>query len=426
MVKFHAVYKLDENDYHDVKLLCRYNKGMKFLRWLAPAIFLLLLACQPQSPTVVTILDGGKARTVTTNERVPAVIMTQAGIIFSPQDAVLFNGNRVPLDQPLPSAKTHTLQIRRAVTITVNGQTIQTAARTVGEALTGTGAQLYAADQLDPPADTPITNAMAITYTPSQELIVTADGKQIRIRSSARTVGEALAEAGIPLLGLDSSQPSENEALPQDGHIRVVRVSESVMLAQKSVPFNSQFVSSADVELDHQEVLQPGQPGLAVSRTRIRYEDGKQVSRVTESETVVRPPKDRIVGYGTKVVVHTATVDGVQIQYWRAVQMFTTAYSPCNSAADRCYPGTSSGKPVQKGVVAVKYSWYLNMQGQALYIPGYGFATIEDVCGGCVGKPWVDLGYTDAQYAQEGDQWGKWVTVYFLVPVPPNVYYVLE
>lgn len=401
---------------------------MKSLRWLAPTIFLFLLACQPQTPTTVNILDGEQVHTLTTTERVPATLMAQAGVILAPADQVLLNGYAVPLEKLLPSAKTYTLQIRRAVTITANSQQIQTVAQTVGEALMESGAQIYAADKIDPPADTLITNALTIIYTPSQELTVTVDGKQIRIRSAARTVGEALAEAGIPLLGLDVSQPSENEALPQDGQIRVVRVSESLVLAQKPIPFNSDFRSSADVELDHQDVLQPGQPGLAVSRTRIRYEDGTEVSRITESETVVRPPKDRVVGYGTKVVVHTAMVDGVQIKYWRAVQMFTTAYSPCNSAGEsgQCYSGTSSGKPVQKGVVAVKYSWYLNMQGQALYIPGYGYATIEDVCGGCVGKPWVDLGYTDAQYAQEGDQWGKYVTVYFLAPPPPNILYVLE
>lgn len=400
--------------------------GMKNLRWLVPSIFLFLLACQPQPPAAVTILDGSQTRTLITDARVPAAIMAQAGIVLAPKDMVLFNGRAVPLDQPLPFAKTYTLQIRRAVTITINGQTIQSAARTVGEALTEAGTQLYAADQLDPPADTIITNSMTLTYAPARELTVTADARQMKIRSSAQTVGGALAEAGIPLLGLDSSQPSENEALPLDGRIRIVRVSESVVLAQKSIPFNSQFISSADVELDRQEVLQPGQAGLAVSRVRIRYEDGKEVSRITESETVVRPPKDRVVGYGTKAVVRTTSVDGAQIQYWRVVQMFATAYSPCNSAADRCYPGTSSGKPVQKGVVAVKYSWYLNMQGQALYIPGYGFATIEDVGGGIPGKLWIDLGYTDAQFAQEGGQWGKWVTVYFLAPVPANIYYVLE
>jgi 3D (Asp-Asp-Asp) domain-containing protein len=289
------------------------------------------------------------------------------------------------------------------------------------------GAQFYTIDQINPPADTLVANGMKVTYTPSMELTVTADGKQIHIRSAEQTVGSALAEAGIPLIGLDYSQPSEGEALPSDGQIRLVRVSESVLLAQKSLPFKSDFQASADVELDHQEVLQPGQTGLVVSRTRIRYEDGKEVSRQTESETVVRPPKDRIVAYGTKAVVNTAVVDGIPIQYWRAVQMFVTAYSPCNSGEPgKCYSGTSSGVPVQQGVVAVRYSWYLNMEGQALYIPGYGRATIGDVCGGCVGKPWIDLGYSDAECSQSCDQWGKWVTVYFLAPVPPNIIYVLQ
>lgn len=391
-----------------------------------PAALFVLLACQPGAPANITIIDDGQIHSLTTSERLPSSLLTQAGIQLTPADQVLFNGYAVPLDQTLPSARAYTLQVRRAVTLTVNGQSLQTTARAVGEALTEAGTKLYTADRLNPPADTPVRDGMTVTYTPSQELSVSADGQQIHIRSAAGTVGAALAEAGIPLLGLDTSQPSGNEALPADGQIRVTRVTESLVLAEKSIPFNSDFQASAKVELDHQEILQPGQPGLSVSRTRIRYEDGKEVSRQTESETVVRPPKDRIVGYGTKVVLHTATVNGVQIKYWRAVQMFTTAYSPCNSAADRCYPGTSSGKPVQKGVVAVKYSWYLAMQGQGLYIPGYGFATIEDVCGGCTGKPWVDLGYTDAQYAQEGSQWGKYVTVYFLAPIPSNVLYVLQ
>ena len=54
--------------------------------------------------------------------------------------------------------------------------------------------------------------------------------------------------------------------------------------------------------------------------------------------------------------------------------------------------------------------------------PGYGFATVGDVCGGCVGKPWVDLGYGDDDW----QQWSSWVTVYFLTPVPANIIYSLQ
>jgi resuscitation-promoting factor RpfB len=399
---------------------------MNHVRWMVIVGFMLLTACEPKVPITVYVLDGGQLRTVVTDNQIPTAILTQAGVILGPADRVMLNGVIIPLDQPVPSSGAYTLQILRAVSLNINGKTIQSAAQTVGEALSDTGAPMYLGDEIDPPIDTLIAGAVTVNHMPSQDLVVTADGRQLHIRSNARTVGDALADAGLPLLGLDTSQPPENEPLPKDGQIHITRVSESVILAQKSIPFNSQFISSANVELDHQDVLQPGQPGLMVSRTRIRFEDGKEVSRQTEAETVVRAPSDRVVGYGTKVVIQTATVDGVQIHYWRAIQMFTTAYSPCNSGGSQCYPGTSSGKPVQKGVTAVRYSWYLNMQGQALYIPGYGFATIEDVCGGCVGKPWIDLGYTDAQYQQEGGQWGKYVTVYFLAPAPANILDVLQ
>lgn len=159
-----------------------------------------------------------------------------------------------------------------------------------------------------------------------------------------------------------------------------------------------------------------------MQRIRIRYEDGQEISRVAEDETLVRPPQTRVLAYGTKIEVKTATVDGVQIEYWRAVPMYATSYSPCRSGTDRCYPGTASGQTLRKGMVAVRYSWYLNMQGQRLYIPGYGFATVEDVCGGCVGRPWIDLGFSDNNF----EPWHNWVTVYFLTPVPSNVVPVLE
>ena len=307
--------------------------------------------------------------------------------------------------------------MQRAVALTVNGKIIQTTAETIGEALSQAGAQLYASDQISPPIQTSITGPVAVKYIPARALTVTADGKPLQIRASSATVGNALAEAGTPLLGLDSSQPSENEALPSNGQIQVTRVSESILLSEKSIPFQTDYQQSADVELDQQKILQPGQTGLSVSRVRIVYEDGQEASRQNESETIVRAPQDQIVGYGTKVVIHSATINGVQIQYWRAMSMYATSYSPCRSGGSKCYSGTSSGQPVQKGEVAVKYSWYLTMEGQTLFIPGYGFATIEDVCGGCVGKPWVDLGYSDSDY----QDWSQTVTVYFLAPAPATI-----
>ena len=401
---------------------------MRFLHWMAIAALFSLAACQPvaAAAATITILDGDQAYAIDPGTRIPADLLIQASLILGPSDRALFNGVPVPLDQPLPEAHRSVLQLRRAMTVTIvapdGNQTLQTAAETVGQALREAGLSPYTSDRIDPTADTPITSPLTILYTPSRKLTISTQGRTIRTRSAASTVAEALAEAGIPLIGLDTSQPAENGPLPGDGNIRVARVSESLVLAQKPIPFENEYQASADVPIDQQQVLNPGRTGLTVSRVRIRYEDGKEVSRQTESETIVRQPQKRIVGYGTKVEVKTASIDGVEIRYWRAVQMYATAYSPCRSGPGQCYPSTASGKPVKKGVVALRTDLYLGMRGQSLFIPGYGYASVEDACGGCVGKPWIDLGYSDSDY----QQWGKWVTVYFLAPVPTNIYYVLE
>lgn len=381
------------------------------------SILFFLIACQPQTTQTITIIDGDQIHQFITTERVPAALMAKAGISLKPGDVVLLNGQAVAPNQAMPTIQNYTLQVRHAAAITVNGRMIQTTALTVGEALAQTGTKLYASDQIDPAIQTVISGPLKVTDLSSHAVIVMADGKSLQIRTSATTVGEALAEAGIPLMGLDASQPSETNSIPSNGQIQLTNISESILLSEKAIPFKTDYQQSDNVEIDQQQILQAGQAGLSVSRVRILYQDGQEVSRENESATVVRPPQDQIIGYGTKVVIHTATVDGVQIQYWRAIQMYATSYSPCRSAPDKCYSGTSSGMPVQKGVVAIKYSLYLALQGQRLYIPGYGFASIQDVCGGCVGKPWVDLGYSDSDY----QDWGQWVTVYFLAPAPATI-----
>lgn len=397
-------------------------------RILAFLFALLIAACQPAPLPTVRVVDGGQVITLQTEERVLSALLLQAGMTLDPQDEVLVNGKpAASLDERL-TVSPLTLQVRRAVTVTLvtpQGQRqIRTSALTVGEALQREGIQLTAADRVDPPPASPITNSpTTIHYIPARPLAITADGKTLQTASSARTVGEALAEAGIPLLGLDYSLPPSGDALPADGQIRVVRVSESIILTQKTIPFESDLVASADVPLDQTQILSPGENGLSVQRLRVRYEDGAEVSRVVEEETLVRPPKKRILAYGTKVEIKTAVVDGVTIEYWRAVQMYATSYSPCRlGVPGLCSTGTSSGKTLKKGVVALRTDLYLALRGQPLYIPGYGFATVEDACGGCVGKPWIDLGYSDDDF----EPWHGWVTVYFLTPVPAVIVYDLN
>jgi uncharacterized protein YabE (DUF348 family) len=389
---------------------------MKRLFRLAWALIFVFAACQPRT-IPVTILDGEQVISISTVKTIPAEILSAASVTLGPNDRLLFLGTATPLNVALPEAKSYTLVVRRAVTVTVvtpeGTRTLQTSAASVGQALTEAGFALYAADRLDPPAETTITGLLTVKYQPSKEFIVTVDGTQVRMRSAAATVGQALAETGIPLVGLDHAVPSETSPLPADGKIRVVRVVENVTLVQKSLPYTSRLEASPDLELDQQNVLQAGEPGLAVSRVRVRYVEGVEVSRQTESDSVVRPPQDHVVSYGTRVDTHTTTVDGITITYWRALQFYATSYHPSEGGTDIM----ASGKHLVKGLVSIDYH-YIPF-GTQMYVPGYGYAEAADT--GAISGRWIDLGYRDEDYVP----WHQWVTVYFLWPPPAVIPYTI-
>ncbi len=405
---------------------------MKSLRRLAFALMLLLAACQPNSRSV-TILDGERILRVNSSERIPLIILTQAGIAPGAGDRVLVNGMPQKLDQPIEAVGAVQLQLRRAVTLTLvtpsGERTLRSSALTVGEALREAGAPLGVYDQVHPPLETPITDSMTIRYSPARELVVAIGEETIRIRSAAGTVAGALAEAGIPLMGLDASSPGENEALPQDGQIQLTRVREVVRVELKSIPFSTETRHSPDLAFGQDEILQPGVEGIAMARTRIRYENGTEVSRQEEGQTVLREPQTRILARGTKITL-SPLGDGSGLEYWYATEMYATWYSPCNSGTGGCSYGTASGARAGFGIVAVDYSIYPYLAGMRVYIPGYGIATIGDTGGGpiiesALGVPrakWIDLGYDDNNI---GGLSG-WVTVYFLAPAPASIPYFLR
>jgi resuscitation-promoting factor RpfB len=141
------------------------------------------------------------------------------------------------------------------------------------------------------------------------------------------TVGIKLASEGRPLMGLDYSSPAEDQPVTAET-IQIQRVSDEIQLEQKVLPFVYKTIVNDQVELDQQTVTQTGEYGLSVELTRIRSVNGTEASRKTISSTTIRPPVDQILSLGTKTVVKQMAVGGSMIEYWRAVSMYATSYSP--------------------------------------------------------------------------------------------------
>jgi uncharacterized protein YabE (DUF348 family) len=366
----------------------------------------------------VSIQDQGEQITLLTAERLPANLLAEAGITLSPEDRLYADGRSIPVDQELSRSSAHSLQVRRAYPIQLtNGPeviTFDSSAATLGQALWEAGIRLRAADRLSLPAETRIEGPLEVKLKLARPVEVQSSTGQTRLYTAAETVGEALVEAGLPLQGLDYSLPAADAPLPANGGIRLVRVQEQVSLETEPLPFETVTQPVADLQIDSQQIVDPGAYGLTARRIRIRLEDGVEISRYVEAEYVAQEPKPRILGYGTKIVPLTLEVAGGELTYWRALNMYAVSYNPTSAGGTI----TRSGLPLAKGVAAVDPN-YIPL-GTQLYIPGYGQAVAADTGGGITGRM-IDLGYSDHDYVS----WHQWVTVYFLWPPPQTVAWVI-
>ena len=370
----------------------------------------------------------GEIRAIWTPEKNPRTLLTLASIHLDPGDQVWSKGFQIDLETPLQAASSHSLQVKHSTEIHLSDggevHTFSSSAPTLGDALWDEGYRLVQADRLTPPPNTPLAGeTIQARLERSQEVIIRTQGRTIHSRVIADTVGEALAQAAMSLQGLNYSRPAEGALLPADGRIRIVQVREEIILEQEPLPFGLEYQTSAEVPLDTQQVIQVGEYGILARRVRVAYEDDLEVSREVEDQWTAKQPKPRIIAYGAKIVLQTVDTPEGPLQYWRAVEAYATSYSPCRiGIPDKCSSRTASGAELRKGVIGVIRSWYNYMRGARVFIPGYGFATIEDIGGGFSDRHWVDLGYSDADWVR----WSQYVTVYFLAPVPSNILYVLE
>ncbi len=354
--------------------------------------------------------------------------LEQLALEIRPEDQLWSTGGNLSLDQPLGEAPPTTYQVRRAsrINLEIEGEhfTITSTSPTLGGALWENGIQLVNADRLNPPLETWLHGQqIEARLERSRPVTIQFMGQETTSRVVATTVGDALSASGFTLQGLDTSIPPEEAPLPADGNIRVVHYDEEILLEQENLPFGLEYRPLDSLDLDSQQVVQTGEYGILARRVRILYQDGEEVLREVEDEWVAKQPQARVIGYGTRINLRTVDTPEGPVQYYRAVQAYATSYSPCRiGIAGQCSDRTASGATLQKGMIGVIRSWYNAMRGQRVYIPGYGFATIEDIGAGVSGQHWVDLGYSDDDWVG----WAQTVTVYFLAPVPANLLYILD
>lgn len=297
----------------------------------------------------------------------------------------------------------------RTVQVTLPDRTmdITTRKETVGELLAELGITIGTADAVNFAMNEPLKEGMTVSVTRGRPVFIRADGKTRAFLSSALTVKEALAEAGVSLGPDDYTNPRPDEPVPADRYIAVVRVTFREEVVKEDIPFTTEYVKDPDLEAGLSTVRRKGQNGVADVTYMVRYEDDMEVSRKEISRTTSKEPVSQLVARGTSTEVSR---EGTVIRFVRAMEVVATAYCPCELCCGKNADGyTYTGLPAKRGVIAVDPRAI--PLGSRVYVDGYGFAVAADT-GSAIKGSRIDVCFDSHQ---EALRWGiKKVKVYIL------------
>lgn len=362
-------------------------------------------------------------------------LLAEFDVPLFPHDRVLMQNEVCESDTPLPWPQPAAtggvrallaeirrpirLSVRRAVPLTIHDGGVPlsayTSARTVGEALHDLGLVIYQGDHVVPGLSSELSPGLAVYIERSRPVVLDVGGERRYLRTRAENVDELLASEEVTVGPKDYVLPDRQQAVERDLLVSVVRVVDEYYIEEIPIPYQQRIEPNPEMDLDQRQTVNWGSEGARRKRIRVRYENEREVGRVEEEEWIARQPVDRLIQYGTKIVLRTVDTPQGPLTYWRKLRMYATSYSASTAGVPRSasyYGITRTGMKAGRGIVAVDPS-VVTLRTE-VYVPGYGKAIAGDTGGGVIGRH-IDLCFDDDAL----ELWSRWVDVYLLAPAPP-------
>jgi len=214
-------------------------------------------------------------------------------------------------------------------------------------------------------------------------------GKTETVTTAKLTAGEVAAAMGIANPNVKLI-PGEDTPVTADMLIKVVAITESLVDRELPVLYPVMRQPDPTLEKGEERVIEEGQDGQKRAKIKLIFEDGVQTSEQIVEEHVTAEPKAKVIQVGTRDMVETSRGD---LRFRRIERMEATAYLPTDGGGHGI---TASGVPSRNGVVAVDPR--VIPLGSRLFIPGYGLALAADTGGDIIGHR-IDLCMEDESAA---------------------------
>ena len=212
-------------------------------------------------------------------------------------------------DRITPAADSHVqdgsvinVNLAKAVKVSLDGaeRTISTTSPTVEGLVTELG--VASASELSVPKDAQLAvSGSFVSISTPKSVSIVADGKADKTTTTAATVGQLLADAGITLGASDRVSQPGNAPVVNDMVIKVSRVDVSQTAeATEAVPFETLTTEDAGLTKGEKKVTQAGVAGSINKSFKLVLVDGREASRTLVSQSVSAQPVTEKVTVGTK------------------------------------------------------------------------------------------------------------------------------
>jgi uncharacterized protein YabE (DUF348 family) len=249
------------------------------------------------SDKAVTLSLDGQVQELNTTAGTVGALLDREGIEVSSRDLVA-PGVDTELDEGTQVA----VRFGREVTFTVDGeqQTIWTTATTVDQAVGALGIDIGGAELSTSRSSSIGRQGLSVDIATEKSIIIDDAGDRRRLKTTAQTVGEALAVAKITVDADDKLSPAKTAQLEDDTLVRYTRVDVKAKTKKQKVAFDTVRKESKTLTRGTTKVDTAGSTGVRKVSYRIVRHNGEIVSVKRTGTKVSRQPVDQVILVGTK------------------------------------------------------------------------------------------------------------------------------
>jgi len=260
------------------------------------ALVLGLVAFVGNNKTVTLNVDG-KVSSVQTFGGTVGQVVKGANLELQPSDRIT-----PAADSHVRDGSVINVNLAKAVKVSLDGaeRTISTTSPTVEGLVTELG--VASASELSVPKDAQLAvSGSFVSISTPKSVSIVADGKAEKTTTTAATVGQLLADAGITLGASDRVSQPGNAPVVNDMAIKVSRVDVSQTAeATEPVPYETLTTEDAGLTKGEKKVTQAGVAGSISKSFKLVLVDGREASRTLVSQSVSAQPVTEKVTVGTK------------------------------------------------------------------------------------------------------------------------------